>query len=1191
MRLLKLEVHGFKSFADRTIFDFESGLTAFVGPNGCGKSNIVDAVKWVLGEQSARSLRGSEMIDVIFNGSEGRKSLGFAEVSLTVSNEDHMLLVDYEDVCVTRRLYRSGESEYLINKQPARLRDIRELFMDTGIGMDAYSMIEQGKVEVLISANPQSRRSIFEEAAGISKFKAQKKQAIAKLERVQQNLARLGDIIEEVERQLRSIKRQASKARSYKRVADQLRELRVELALHRYHEFTGRLDEVLGKIASAQDERQMMITRIEAIDAERSELDASALELDKALTRVQNADVQLQGRFSAAQDAINYNHERIQELNLTETKLANEVESIKKRLASLKGDLLSSIDEIAGIEREVAERKERLLAIRSELHLLSQKCADFTRQVEEQRTIVLELMRMMSRKQNALTQFGAERRGLEARGARLRERQEVIAGEVREAGLQREAVCADLERFKAERVAAQLEIDECTQRRDVLNRHVHDLSDRLAEQRDELTSLQSRKELLEDLEERREGLGAGSRHVMDAARRDGGELHGIRGLVADLVETDLAHAVAVEAALGDAAQSIVTESFQQAVAAVELLRDSGQGRASFFSLDRVRPEMRQTPSPTAYPGLLGRARDLVRSDDATAPVFDHLLGDVLVVQSFEHAVTFSSNGLGSWRIVTLDGEIFEPGGAITGGKTASRAGLITRKAELREIGARVIELQSSVGQLEAELAENSHLRDSVELRIEELRDQASELAIIISQKMHQVERLDDNISRLTDEQQVGRNELDEIDEQLKRIAVGEEELRGEVDRIRRQEADAEAKAGRMEAERQSAERQRARLEESVTELKVGIAQQSERRESLEAATVRMMRSIDDYKLEAVSALDEIEQSRQRRADAEAAIAEKEDELADISRRREELQVRQVELTAEREGVRVAVDANTTRMREARSAIQQTDKMLQEHRLSENNLRIRLEDLAERTRDADEADLGELYVDYSPPEDIDWDARAREVEALQLRIKRMGNVNLNAIDEQDELEQRASFLSSQRDDLEKSRHQLMEVIRKINHQSRKMFQETFDAIRENFQQTFRKLFGGGRADLVLEDDKDILEAGVDIIARPPGKEPCSISLLSGGEKSLTAVELLFAIFRSKPSPFCILDEVDAALDEDNTERFVSMLREYLKDSQFIIVTHSRRTMGMADVMYGITMQESGVSKKVSVRLGDAETKVA
>ena len=1191
MKLSKLEVCGFKSFADRTVFEFQPGLTAFVGPNGCGKSNIVDAVKWVLGEQSAKSLRGKEMTDVIFNGAEGRKSLGFAEASLTVSNADRALPIDYEDVCVTRRLYRSGESEYLINKQPARLRDIRELFMDTGIGMDAYSMIEQGKVDTLISANGQDRRAIFEEAAGISRFKAQKKQALSKLERVQQNLLRLGDIIDEVERQLRSVKRQAGVARRYKEVAGELQQARLSLSLHRYHEFTIGLDQARQRITTATDQRQEVSNRVDAIDAESAQLDAAALELDKRLTQFQNADVQLQGRFRAAEDVIRFNRERIGEFRLSEKKLANEIESNRGRLDNVKHDLFRSIEEIDRIAAEVADRTERLQAARSEIRELAQTCSDLAKQVDEQRGLVLELMRMMSRNQNELTSLGTERRGLQSRRSRLEERQQQIASELTQLNIQRDTVSGDLARCREEREGAVNETQQLVERRDAINRRVHELSDKLALQREEITSLQSRKEVLEDLEEKQEGLDSGTRYVLEQSSNGSTTLGGISGMLADMLSTDLPHAVAIEAVLGHKAQHLVAETFDHAVAAVKHLRQTQQGRASFVAVDRVQPQPVEKPSPADHPGLLGCARDFVRSEESIRPLLDQLLGPALLVESLDHAVAMSCNGLRNWRLVTLGGEIIEPGGAITGGRTTVSTGIITRKAELREVEGRVANLRSTITQLEGELSQCSHQRDAIELRIEQLRDRTSELAVAISHKTQQIERIDETAGRLSDEQSIGAGELEEITGQLARIVAKEEEVHREIDRIRAAEQDVEAKANELEAQRQQAEQQRASLEETATELKVTIAQQIERRESLDATTHRMTQTIAEYKEEMVTSLDEIEHCKGRCSDAQANIAQKEEELVDISNRREELKTEQVEVANEREEVRAAADANATRRKQAQEAMGQLDKEIQELRLSEHDAQNRLEDLAERVRDSYETDLPALYSEYTEPEDVDWSAKETEAEELQRKVKSMGSVNLNAIEEQEELEQRASFLNSQRDDLEKSRQQLMEVIRKINRQSREMFQQTFDTIREHFQQTFRKLFGGGKADIVLEEDKDVLEAGVDIVARPPGKEPRSINLLSGGEKSLTAVALLFAIFRAKPSPFCILDEVDAALDEDNTDRFVSMVREYLVDSQFLVVTHSRRTMTMADALYGITMQNTGVSKKVSVKFTDTEVMVA
>jgi len=1187
VRLHKLELYGFKSFADKTEFVFDSGINVLCGPNGCGKSNVVDAAKWVLGEQSAKSLRGTEMTDVIFNGTANRKSLGFAEVSLTIINDRKLLPVEYDEVRITRRLYRSGESEYMINMQPCRLRDIRELFMDTGIGMDAYSVMEQGKIDALLQSNPAGRRAVFEEAAGISRYKAKKRAAALKLERVEQNLLRLGDIIDEVAKQLRSIKRQASAARRYKETRDLLDGHKVQLALHRYHELSLTVAEVEAQVTQARDRLQALRSESETKEARRSELETESIELDRKVARAESADAEVQSQMAAAEEAVNMNRERMQELVLAESKLTSGIETLTARLNDTR-------EELERAERETGEIEERLAtdALKLEEQLggiaaIAQECSAMALQVEKQRVAVMDIMRLMTSHQNRLSGLDAERTSLQNQQQRVRERAEQRRSDLEQVEERIGRDLAEIEALGARLDVHHGEIAEKQARRNDVKTRVEMLGEQIAHKRNEQAARESRRQLLQDLEQKHEGLNQGVVTILDEMQ-NGGTIGGMCGLVADLMEADLEHAPALEAALGDAAQHLVTESIDYSVQAVEYLKNNRKGRATFLSLDRVRHNG-HSPLPETNGSFVGLAHELIRCRDEHRPLFGRLLHNTLIVKDLQGAVEMARNGFRDFRLVTLEGDIIDPAGGVTGGTNHDRMGVISRKSELRAVTAELAAIETELAALREEYEQRSHERDELEVAVDDLRNRIHSATVELAEKRKEHSRLTDAKERFAEEIAAAHKELDEISISLRRVDEQKEEAAGRLESLRVREQEARSEIEAMEKQRREKDEQRAALDAEATELKVAIAQQRERNESLKFAIERYRRNIEDHQASIERDRREIELCGQRRQDSAAVIQRKQAEIDSLIKRREEMKSGIIQLRNQREEMSAALQALQEELRCLRKDADESEDSIHKLELKLNETRLRMDSLDENARERHHLSLAERLEAFAAEQEAleepaDWDALRAEIEDLEGRIDRMGNVNLNAIDEQDQLETRYSFLTSQHEDLTSAKNSLQDVIRKINKTSREMFEQTFNAVRENFSVTFRKLFGGGKADIFLEEEKDVLEAGIEIIARPPGKEPRSISLLSGGEKSLTAVALLFAIFQSKPSPFCILDEVDAALDENNTDRFIGIIREF-GQSQFIIISHSRRTLAAADTMYGITMQESGISTRIAVRFED------
>jgi len=1182
VRLEKLKVYGFKSFADKTEFRFEPGLTAFVGPNGCGKSNVVDAVRWALGEQRAKALRGSEMADVIFKGNaQGRRSLGYAEVTLTLSNHDRALAVEYDEVAITRRLYRSGESEYLMNGQPCRLRDIRELLMDTGIGMDAYSVVEQGKIDLILQSNPKERRAIFEEAAGISKYNAKRRAAAAKLERVEQNLLRLGDTIEEVKKRLRSIRRQAAAARRYKEYAESLSRLRLAQALHRCHALTGQRRETEAGIAAAEERGQGLAATIARLEAERTARETEAIENDQRLARVEGQHAELQAQAETHEEAIRLNRERVRDADAAAERANEELRQLESRVDHARRALESAHGRAGDLRGELEELATQIAQAREALQRSNGQCVELARRSETLRTEVLDSLRRRSAHQNELAALQSECRALDAHRQRLARRSAEVARQLGELGREREETEQRVATLEGEIETTRARFAARAEERGELRAQIEDLNEKIAEASNTLSAKKSRRDLLEDLEARFEGVELGTQTLLE--RQATGQC--LHGMVADLLQVEPQYALAIEAALGGSVQHLVADTLDSAAEAVAHLKAVDGGRTTLLPLDRLSADGRNGSENLEHPGVIGRALDLVRYDDRVRPAVEHLLGDTLIVHDLQAAIDIARADGATCRLATLGGDVLNPRGTISGGSPHERTGIFSRKNELRTLGDEIEELGTRLVQLREQRDHFINESAVLDSELEEARQGLNHLNLDFATAREQVSRLGERVRTLEEEQVVGQSESAELEVELQERRARATALIDEIQGVDHEEEDLKGRLAAIEQERQATDEERAALERRASDLAVARAERTSELEHLRGTLDRLQREIGDADGAKQQAHAELEALAERRRQAEGEIAAREAEIRELVRRKDALQQSRLDAENRRAELLEHIGRLRAEGQQAAASRHELDQEAQQLRLRLGEQNLRLENLAQKVRDEHRHDLAELYQDYEEPE-VDWDELQGEMDTLKRKLDSMGTVNLLAIEEQAELEQRTEFLSAQEQDLLKAKHSLQEVIRKVNRQSRQLFEQTFSAVRENFQEMFRKLFGGGKADVVLEPDVDVLEAGVEIIARPPGKELTKISLLSGGEKALTAAALLLAIFKSRPSPFCILDEVDAALDESNIGRFVAILRDFIKQSQFIIITHSKQTMAEADVLYGITMREAGVSTHVAVSLDDA-----
>jgi len=1176
--LKRIVLHGFKSFADRTEFDFGPGLTMIVGPNGCGKSNILDALRWVLGEQSARSLRGHRMQDVIFAGSRSRKPAHAASVELTFDNHTRFLTADEPEVVVGRVLYRSGESDYRLNGQSCRLKDIRHLFLDTGVGVDAYSVIEQGRVDMLLQANPLERREIFEEAAGISRYKVQRAEAQRKLERTQSNLLRLNDVIDELEKRLRSVKLAASKARRWQEYDARLRERRASFALAEYHELECARRGTQTQIAGVHEQLQSLRTALAARDAEAAEHQLALQQLDEQIQAAETRLASLQTEQAALGERMAQGERRLADLAAARDRRRGQATDIAQRMAELE----QRIAEEATTAQTLADAAERSAGRVDELRAASTDAAtrrDAARAaLDRAKTAAFDAVRQAALLHNERNNLTAQRERLTAQAERLAARQAELQTEWAALAQQRDQVFEQttaLDRQAAELASQLRETDTLL---DALETERQNVERELVAAKERRSATRSRLDLLEDLERRREGIGLGTQAVL-AWREDATRSGSVVGLVADLLRIDDPRVWALEPVLATFENHVVvgdTYAFLSELARREEL----PGPVRLFALDRLPSELPRVSYDTA-PGFVARACEWVQCRPEHRRLAEHLLGRAIVVDVFERALALATNAPDGYVFVTLDGRSVAVSGRLSVGAAQTTPGLISRKAEIRQLANQCDEIETQLEratrrrhELDERLSDTRLRRNELLNHIAGVQKEHAEARTVLTRYEGELARAQREAAILDSELAGVRRGLTEIEQRAaallaEALAAGEIQQSHEtqIETLQHELADLEAAVSRWTRD--------------LTEALVEAGRTAEKHAASAEALNRLRAGRAALEQERMAAEQEADVAAQQIEELQAEIAAAHEQRAACARHAEELHGEVLQRRESRHTLRLRVEEAGAGARAVQEEIRQREAALHECEMGERETAVRQENLAARTHDDLGLDLRERYATYDHAEQ-DWDAVRAEIEELREKIARLGNVNLDALTELTELEPRYENLAAQRTDMLTSITRLQTLIGELDRESCTRFLAAFGQIREHFQELFRKLFGGGKADILLEDPEQPLECGIEIMAKPPGKEPQSISLLSGGEKTLTAVALVMAVFKSKPSPFAFLDEVDAALDEANTERFNMLVAEFLVHSQFVVITHSKRTMQCADVLYGVTMEEPGVSQRVSVR---------
>lgn len=1192
MRLEKIILDGFKSFADRTEFNFDASITGIVGPNGCGKSNVVDAVKWVLGEQKLKSLRSDHMADVIFSGSGARKAVGSAEVTLVISNPEGAasgrLPIETEQVQLSRRIYRSGESEYRINGKIARLKDFREMFMDTGVGNRGYSIIEQGQIEQLVGASKADRRMVFEEAAGISKYKAHKKEALRKLDRTEQNLLRLADILAEVEKRLRSVKLQAGKARNYLEYTARLKELQLNYSLAEYAKIREQLDEK-GKALHESEEQFSDLTAEEAgAEAEMSRLGNAIIATEHKLSETGNTLVAIQSKIDQKLQRIDFLRHRVNEMAQRKESASQEIERLREQADIVKRDLVRHRQDVTDCDGIVQERTAAIRELQAIAEEGDAQLASLQAELEDEKSGIIDIVRRTAQLHNEIQSLSSYRDNLSNQRNRLAGRAETAKAELERLltdRAQHNARLADIVR-----VLAELESNLETKRQKIEEAEATIAQDnqQLAGNKESRSALSSELAVLTDMERRHEGLASAVRNVLEGQADENRKRDYIDGILAEKIETDVDHACAVEAALEGLTDVLLVRNSTNLIEDEDTV-EKLEGRVHFCCLDRLDPFVDDVDL-SKEPGVQGRLVEFVTYKARYAPLAWKLLGKTLVVDSLDVATRLSRYTRRGYSFVTLEGQCLGADGVVRLGPLGKTSGLISRRSRITQLEESIAGINAEIAELEGKVQRNTQTKIHLEKLCKDLRTAIYEANTEKMQVNSKLALFEQDIKRLQEEEPLIASELETVQGEIEESVQKEYDSKQRLDELEAVNTARSAHIRELETMYEELREQQQSRTQELTELKVQLGQVIEQQKGLRQIIDSLENQVEANQRTLATAEQDIDSSGQQADEAQRDILACEAGVSELFVEKEVQQQSNRELQDELETLTADQKHKEELMRAKRTERSEMEQSISEVRVQLGQLEVRQQDLVERVRDELQIELSEAFEEHTTG-DVDWESVRQEINELRGKIERLGNVNVDAIEEQASLEERHEFLASQVEDLNESKVQLQQLINRLNKKSREKFVETFDQIRANFQEIFRKLFGGGKADIVLEDADDVLEAGIEVIAKPPGKETRSISLLSGGEKSMTALALLFSVFRIKPSPFCFLDEVDAALDEANNERFSLLLQEFQEESQFIVVTHSKRTMSIADMLFGVTMQTQGVSKKISVRFEEHEEEPA
>jgi len=1180
MYLKRLELQGFKSFADKTVLEFMPGITSVIGPNGSGKSNISDAIRWVLGEQSMKSLRGTKSMDIIFAGTENRKSLGFAEASLIFDNTDGALPIEYSEVVVTRKIYRSGETGYFINKTPCRLKDVLELFMDTGIGKDGYSIIGQGKIDEILSNKSEDRRHIFEEAAGIVKYRVRKEETEKKLEQTKLNLLRINDILSEIEQNIEPLKNQSEKAKKFLELKQELKEIEIGLFLYNIEKYKQSLTQI------AEDEEIMNSTlnqeegKLEKISILKEELKAEIDEITINIEKTQNIGFESRHEIERLNSEINVssakiqnnleNIERfkteIQENDLRIQELSEEKEQKDKRKESLKQNK-------AKFENELYEKEE-------ELKKITEKLSEKELEIEEKKRIVEQNVENKYEYQTQISALNANKENLEKRKKQLNQENSSTISELDNTRFKKEEISKEFQKIENKRNQFLINLEEISSKKEENERIAKDFEIRINTLSNEMRIKDSKLKFLIETEKEKEGYIKSVKDLLKACENIKELGKGMHGVLANIITVPEEYQTAIEMCLGASLQNIVTDTEEDAKKLVEYLKTNNLGRASFLPLSAVKGKKLEKIK-SKEKGIIGIASDLIEFDKKYEQIILNLLGRTVIVDTMQTAISVAKSEGYSYRIITLQGDIINPSGLMTGGSVSKKTvNILGRSREIEKLEKEIKELKTKIEKIEKEKDDYISSNEDIIEEIQSLEEGVKEIEITYATEKQRVISIEENIERLSNRLKKSREEITSIENQIEEISNKKEQKQKQIEELTSQNSKLSQEINEYAELNKDNQKYIDDLNIDITDLKISVSSFDESEVSIVELQERIEQEIEKTKEISYSKEKQIEQIKIDNINLEKEIKTSEEKILKIQQdvensgetieklktqrtekneklsRKEEEQTAQFKLLEDLKGQIVKIDVKKTKTQEDLNDL--INKMWDEYELTPN-----------------------VVTEYKKPENVQ--NTQKRVNHLRTEIRELGSVNVDSIEEYKNLKDRYDFMCEQRLDLENTTSKLRNVISDMTAIMKEQFKSKFEQINNNFKEVFSELFGGGKAEITLNDEENILECGIDITVQPPGKKLQNMMLLSGGEKAFTAIAILFAILKINPAPFCVLDEIEAALDDVNVYRYAEYLKKFANNTQFLIITHRKGTMEAADTVYGVTMEEKGISKLLSMKL--------
>ena len=1182
MYLKRLELQGFKSFADRTVLEFKSGITSVIGPNGSGKSNISDAIRWVLGEQSMKSLRGSKSEDVIFAGTQARKSLGFAEVSMVIDNADGKLPIEYSEVTVTRKIYRSGETGYFINKVPCRLKDVLELFMDTGIGKDGYSIIGQGKIDEILSNKSEDRRKIFEEAAGIVKYRTRKAESEKKLEQTKLNLLRINDILAEIETNIEPLKMQSEKAKKYLDLREELKNIEVGLFLHNISEYKEKLEKIVEDIKIVEEQNASENEKMQNLQKAKEELKNSIDEITSKIEEMQNLSFESTNKIEKINSEIGISKERIQNNNVNNERLLKEIEEVKQRITELEEEQKQKLSKKENLATNREKFQKELDEKQKELEELTKKLSAKELEIEDKKK---NIEKNTDEKYELISEISSLDTNLE----NIEKREKAAKAEIQSLTLEIDSTRNDKQEkskdfydieFKKNELSKLLK--EKADKKSESMQKIKDFDTTLNNLAYEINMKDSRLKFLIETEKEKEGYTRSVKSLLNACEKDSKLNKGVNGVLANLISVDKKYETAIEMCLGQATQNIVTDTEEDAKKLVEYLRENKLGRASFLPVTSVKGRKLDRIIKNSTEGVIGVASDLVKCNKKYEQIVLNLLGRTLIVENMDTAIQMAKLNSYSFRIVTLDGDIISNTGSITGGSIQTKTvNLLGRSREIEDLEKALKELQVKKEEVAKEKQDYTEsVTDTIE-EVTRIEKELQDIEVVYAAENQKILNIEDSISKLEARREKIKAELEELSKQKLDNNMQKEEKQERINYLEKEIENISKVVEEFALNNKDNQKYIDDLNFDITNLKISVTSFDESGTSIDEMVERIKQDIENNKQSILNKEENIQRINEEKANLEANIVNLEEQInkikSDVSNSSEIIEGLKANRIEANEKLKkseeeISIEFNTIEDIKGELVKLDVKKTKLEQNLEQvvNNLWVEYE-LTPNNAEG-----------YKKPDNVQ--KAARDVNSLRTQIKELGSINVDSIEEYKKTKERYEFMCEQRLDMENTAAKLRNIIQEMTQTMKEQFVEKFKEINKNFNEVFTELFGGGKAELKLEDENNVLECGIDIQAQPTGKKLQNMMLLSGGEKAFTAIALLFAILKINPAPFCVLDEIEAALDDVNVYRFAEYLKKFSAETQFLVITHRKGTMEAANTVYGVTMEENGVSKLLSMKLG-------